>query len=126
RGTGVEAVHEVTSIDLWYLRELHALAVAPDAPFAGERSFKSVDTCAAEFPARTPYYYSGWERQVGHEVERGDRASVVILGAGPNRIGQGLEFDSCCVHAAMTVRGRGGDAGGLNCHTEQVSAEAAT
>src|SRR3954454_18942635 len=98
RGVGVEDVHGVTKIDPWFLKEVHALALAPDEPFAGERSYKSVDTCAAEFPAQTPYYYSGWERQAAHEVERGDRSSVVILGAGPNRIGQGIEFDYCCVH----------------------------
>ena len=76
------------------------------------RSFKSVDTCAAEFAAATPYYYSGYERpgpdgRARHEVRRGERPSVVILGAGPNRIGQGIEFDYCCVHAAMTVRDLG-------------------
>ena len=81
-----------------------AAALDPDAVFAGERSFRAVDTCAAEFAAETPYYYSGWERRGRDEVRRGDRPSVVILGAGPNRIGQGIEFDYCCVHAAMTVR----------------------
>src|SRR5206468_1872367 len=83
---------ERCQIDPWFLREFQALALDPEEPFSGERSFKSVDTCAAEFPAQTPYYYSGWERQAAHEVERGDRPSVVILGAGPNRIGQGIEF----------------------------------
>ncbi len=62
RGASIESVHERTHIDPWFLDELRALALDPDAPFAGERSFRSVDTCAAEFPARTPYYYSGWER----------------------------------------------------------------
>jgi carbamoyl-phosphate synthase large subunit len=123
RGVEIEAVHERTQIDLWFLRELADLATDPDAAFAGERSFKSVDTCAAEFPARTPYYYSGWERRAAHEVERGDRASVVILGAGPNRIGQGIEFDYCCVHAAMTVREAGRDAVMINCNPETVSTD---
>ncbi len=95
----------------------------PRASFAGERSFKSVDTCAAEFPARTPYYYSGWERKAAHEVVRGERPSVVILGAGPNRIGQGIEFDYCCVHAAMTVRESGRDAVIVNCNPETVSTD---
>ena len=62
RGASVDAVHERTSIDPWFLRELQALALDPQAPFDGERTFNSVDTCAAEFPARTPYYYSAWER----------------------------------------------------------------
>ena len=95
----------------------------PRRAFAGERSFKAVDTCAAEFEARTPYYYSGWERAAAHEVERGDRPSVVILGSGPNRIGQGIEFDYCCVHAAMTVRDSGRDAVMINCNPETVSTD---
>ncbi len=128
RGSGIEEIHEPTKIDLWFLRQLQALALDPDAPFEGERSFRSVDTCAAEFPARTPYYYSGWEEgarpgQPRHEVVRGDRESVVILGAGPNRIGQGIEFDYCCVHAAMTVRESGRDAVMINCNPETVSTD---
>ncbi len=123
RGAAVQAVHERTRIDLWFLHELHELALNPDAPFAGERSFRSVDTCAAEFPARTPYYYSGWERTGASEVERGERESVVILGSGPNRIGQGIEFDYCCVHAAMTVRASDRDAVMINCNPETVSTD---
>jgi carbamoyl-phosphate synthase large subunit len=123
RGTSIDAVHERTSIDPWFLGELQALALDPAAPFAGERSFRSVDTCAAEFPARTPYYYSGWEGAAAHEVRRGERESVVILGSGPNRIGQGIEFDYCCVHAAMTVRESGRDAVMVNCNPETVSTD---
>jgi carbamoyl-phosphate synthase large subunit len=134
RGVSVEVVHEPTRIDLWFLAELRALALDPDGPFAGERSFMAVDTCAAEFPARTPYYYSAWERPgrggVRHEVRReGDcggasgRSSIVILGSGPNRIGQGIEFDYCCVHAAMTVRESGCDAVMINCNPETVSTD---
>jgi carbamoyl-phosphate synthase large subunit len=123
RGTSIEAVHERTHIDRWFLDELRQLATEPEAPFAGERSFRSVDTCAAEFPARTPYYYSGWERKSASEVRRGERESVVILGSGPNRIGQGIEFDYCCVHAAMTVRASGRDAVMINCNPETVSTD---
>ncbi|HXC23888.1 MAG TPA: carbamoyl-phosphate synthase large subunit, partial [Solirubrobacteraceae bacterium] len=123
RDVGIEPIHERTSIDPWFLAELEQIAKDPEASFTGERSFKSVDTCAAEFPARTPYYYSGWERKAAHEVERGERASVVILGAGPNRIGQGIEFDYCCVHAAMTVRESGRDAVIINCNPETVSTD---
>src|SRR5690349_8563281 len=123
RGASVVDVHARTSIDPWFLRELRALALDPEAPFRGERSFKAVDTCAAEFEARTPYFYSGWERRAAHEIERGDRASVVILGSGPNRIGQGIEFDYCCVHAAMTVRDSGRDAVMINCNPETVSTD---
>jgi carbamoyl-phosphate synthase large subunit len=86
--------------------------------------FKSVDTCAAEFEAETPYFYSSYERKQGpSEVPRGDRPSVVILGSGPNRIGQGIEFDYCCVHAAMTVRELGRDAVMINCNPETVSTD---
>jgi carbamoyl-phosphate synthase large subunit len=123
RDVGIAQVHERTSIDMWFLAELEQIAKDPQASFAGERSFKSVDTCAAEFPARTPYYYSGWERRAAHEVTRGERPSVVILGAGPNRIGQGIEFDYCCVHAAMTVRESGRDAVIVNCNPETVSTD---
>ncbi len=123
RGTSIEAIHTATAIDRWFLRELQVLALDPAAPFAGERSFRSVDTCAAEFPARTPYFYSGWERHAADEVQRGERESVVILGSGPNRIGQGIEFDYCCVHAAMTVRESGRDAVMVNCNPETVSTD---
>jgi carbamoyl-phosphate synthase large subunit len=135
RGSPIEPIHECTAIDPWFLREFAALAADPQAPFAGERTYKSVDTCAAEFPAQTPYYYSGWERpprrgtepggpgQPAHEVRRGERPSVVILGSGPNRIGQGIEFDYCCVHAAMTVRASGRDAVMVNCNPETVSTD---
>jgi carbamoyl-phosphate synthase large subunit len=128
RGVGVEAIGERTMIDPWFLRELQALALDPGGPFDGERTFRAVDTCAAEFPARTPYYYSGWERwpisdRQAHEVRRGERESVVILGSGPNRIGQGIEFDYCCVHAAMTVRESGRDAVMVNCNPETVSTD---
>ncbi len=129
RGCSVEKIHARTSIDPWFLRELQLFESDPHRPFAGERAFRSVDTCAAEFPARTPYYYSGWERPSAaggparNEVVRGDRPSVVILGAGPNRIGQGIEFDYCCVHAAMTVRESGRDAVMINCNPETVSTD---
>jgi carbamoyl-phosphate synthase large subunit len=120
-----EDLHERTGgVDLWFLRELEKIAHDPEAPFRGlERTYKSVDTCAAEFPAETPYFYSGWERRRADEVRRGDRASVVILGSGPNRIGQGIEFDYCCVHAAQTVRESGRDAVMVNCNPETVSTD---
>ncbi len=122
-GATREEVHALTWIDPWFLHELEALAHDPAGPFGGVRSYKSVDTCAAEFPASTPYFYSAWERTEAHEVERGTNASVVILGAGPNRIGQGIEFDYCCVHAAMTVRASGRDAVMINCNPETVSTD---
>ena len=107
RGLGVEAVHESSSIDRWFLRELEELALEGDGTEGLARTYKSVDTCAAEFEAATPYYYSAHERPStdgsppASEIRRGERDSVVILGAGPNRIGQGIELRYCCVHAAM-------------------------
>ncbi len=125
RGIGIEAVHERCRVDRWFLRELQALANEGDGTEGLTRTYKSVDTCAAEFEAATPYYYSAYERPsaAGSEVRRGDRPSVVILGAGPNRIGQGIEFDYCCVHAAMTVRESGRDAVMVNCNPETVSTD---
>ena len=123
QGATQEEVHARTSIDPWFLRELHELALDPEGPFRGVRTFKAVDTCAAEFAAETPYYYSAWERQAADEVRRGDKPSVMILGSGPNRIGQGIEFDYCCVHAAMTVRESGRDAVMVNCNPETVSTD---
>ena len=89
-----------------------------------ERIYNSVDTCAAEFEAATPYYYSSHEQPGSPgEIRRGEKPSVVILGSGPNRIGQGIEFDYCCVHAAMTVRDCGKDAVMINCNPETVSTD---
>ena len=83
--------------------------------------FKTVDTCAGEFRARTPYYYSTYE-QVS-EVEPAERPRVVILGSGPNRIGQGIEFDYSCVHAAFALREAGYEAVMVNCNPETVSTD---
>jgi carbamoyl-phosphate synthase large subunit len=123
RGHSERELCERTGIDPWFMAEIAALARGEDPEGGLERSFKSVDTCAAEFEAETPYFYSGWERRAAHEVRRGERPSVVILGAGPNRIGQGIEFDYCCVHAAMTVRESGRDAVMINCNPETVSTD---
>jgi carbamoyl-phosphate synthase large subunit len=124
RGVSVDAVHRLTAIDPWFLNELADLVADPGAPFSGQRAYKAVDTCAAEFAAGTPYYYSGWERAPAlGEVEKRGRPSVVILGSGPNRIGQGIEFDYCCVHAAQTIRELGRDAVMINCNPETVSTD---
>jgi carbamoyl-phosphate synthase large subunit len=123
RGASEAELCARTGIDPWFMAEIAALARGEDPEAGLERSYKSVDTCAAEFAAETPYFYSGWERRAAHEVRRGERASIVILGAGPNRIGQGIEFDYCCVHAAMTVRESGRDAVMINCNPETVSTD---
>src|SRR3954462_4717253 len=123
RGVSCDEVKRRTGIDPWFCAELRAAATDPDGVFAGVRTFKSVDTCAAEFPASTPSFYWGGERERDDEVVRGDKPSVMILGSGPNRIGQGIEFDYCCVHAAMTVRASGRDAVMVNCNPETVSTD---
>jgi carbamoyl-phosphate synthase large subunit len=127
RGLSVETVHERSLVDPWFLRELRALALDGDGTDGLVRTYKSVDTCAAEFEAATPYYYSAYERPSAgapaSEIRRGSRDSVVILGAGPNRIGQGIEFDYCCVHAAMTARELDRDAVMINCNPETVSTD---
>jgi carbamoyl-phosphate synthase large subunit len=84
-------------------------------------TFKTVDTCAAEFDASTPYHYSTWEDE--DEVRRSDRPKVVILGSGPNRIGQGIEFDYCCVHASFALRDAGYETIMVNCNPETVSTD---
>ena len=84
-------------------------------------SFKVVDTCAAEFPAQTPYYYSAYEGE--NESIVTDRKKVVILGSGPNRIGQGIEFDYSCVHAVLATKEMGYEAIMVNCNPETVSTD---
>ncbi len=88
--------------------------------------FKTVDTCAAEFAARTPYHYSAYESDPAAEsevTEQRDRPKVLILGSGPNRIGQGIEFDYSCVHAAMALRAAGLETVMVNCNPETVSTD---
>ena len=83
--------------------------------------FKSVDTCAAEFEAYTPYYYSTYESE--DEVRPSDKEKVMILGSGPNRIGQGIEFDYCCVHASFACQELGYETIMVNCNPETVSTD---
>jgi len=84
-------------------------------------TFKTVDTCAAEFDADTPYHYSTYEDE--DEVRPSDRDKIVILGSGPNRIGQGIEFDYCCVHASFALRDAGFETIMVNCNPETVSTD---
>ncbi|MFD3744190.1 carbamoyl-phosphate synthase large subunit [Nocardia sp. NPDC058633] len=96
----------------------HRLAVRP--------VYKTVDTCAAEFEAKTPYHYSTYELDPGAESEvapQREREKVIILGSGPNRIGQGIEFDYSCVHAAQTLSAAGYETVMVNCNPETVSTD---
>lgn len=83
--------------------------------------YKTVDTCAGEFPALTPYHYSSYDFET--EVEPSDRRKVVILGSGPNRIGQGVEFDYSCVHASFALSAAGFETIMINCNPETVSTD---
>ena len=102
RGLGEETVREIR----------HAYGLRP--------VYKTVDTCAAEFAARTPYHYSSYDSET--EVEPRDRPAVIILGSGPNRIGQGIEFDYSCVHAALALADRF-ETVMVNCNPETVSTD---
>ena len=86
------------------------------------RVFKLVDTCAAEFPAVTPYYYSTFEESDNESV-RSDKKKVIVLGSGPNRIGQGIEFDYCCVHGVIAAKECGYETIMINCNPETVSTD---
>jgi len=98
-------------------REVRAARLA-----AGVRpTFKTVDTCGAEFEAFTPYHFATYEDE--EEVETSTRDRVIILGSGPNRIGQGVEFDYCCVHASMALRSAGYETVMVNCNPETVSTD---
>jgi carbamoyl-phosphate synthase large subunit len=101
----------VTEEDVYQLRK--ALGI--------NRVYKMVDTCAAEFPAKTPYYYSTYEGE--NESIVSDRKKIIVLGSGPNRIGQGIEFDYSCVHGLMAAKEAGFEAIMINCNPETVSTD---
>lgn len=85
------------------------------------RTYKMVDTCAAEFEAQTPYFYSTFETE--NESISSDKKKIIVLGSGPNRIGQGIEFDYCCVHGIMAIKESGYEAIMVNCNPETVSTD---
>jgi carbamoyl-phosphate synthase large subunit len=164
RGLGIDAVHEATKIDPWFLDQMqiiiderHALAGRTAASLTRSEmrrvkrlgfsdgqlayltgtdelavrshreslgvipTYKTVDTCSAEFAADTPYHYSTYEDE--NEVRPSTRPRVIILGSGPNRIGQGIEFDYCCVHASFALRDAGFETVMVNCNPETVSTD---
>ena len=85
------------------------------------RTYKMVDTCAAEFEAKTPYFYSTFDKE--NESIPSDRKKIIVLGSGPNRIGQGIEFDYCCVHGLLAIKEAGYEAIMINCNPETVSTD---
>ncbi|HAB35724.1 MAG TPA: carbamoyl-phosphate synthase large subunit [Cryomorphaceae bacterium] len=174
-GIPLRRIHEITKIDLWFLKQIedlvdtqralekHTLKSLPfelllDAKMKGfadrqiahmtrsleseihskrvemgiERVWKLVDTCAAEFPAQTPYYYSTFELPMKNaagqtyaesEVTVSDKKKIVVLGSGPNRIGQGIEFDYSCVHGVLAAKESGYETIMINCNPETVSTD---
>ena len=161
-GIGLEALHELTGIDPWFLAQMRELIDAErryathaepgaaelramkrmgfsDRQLADLRdeteeavrerrwalgirpAYKMVDTCAGEFPAATPYLYGSYDEE--SEAPPSGRRSIVILGSGPNRIGQGVEFDYCCVRAALALRERGIETIMINSNPETVSTD---
>jgi carbamoyl-phosphate synthase large subunit len=103
----------------WFQRQIESLRQAEPS---GRRVYRRVDSCAGEVEAASNYYYSTWG-ETDEAPPQGDKPRVVILGSGPNRIGQGIEFDYCCVHAAMAFRALGYEAVMVNCNPETVSTD---
>ncbi|REE79876.1 carbamoyl-phosphate synthase large subunit [Lutibacter oceani] len=174
-GIPLSRIHEITKIDMWYLKQYEELLAleneissknllnlsyellleAKQKGFADRqiahmlgclesevktkrtelninRVYKLVDTCAAEFSAQTPYYYSTFENKMitadgkssaDNESVVTDRKKIVVLGSGPNRIGQGIEFDYCCVHGVLAAREAGYETIMINCNPETVSTD---
>jgi carbamoyl-phosphate synthase large subunit len=143
-GATPEQVFEATKIDPWFIDQIvlinevaeqlrdaetldtDTLRYAKDHGFSdaqiGVRPvYKTVDTCAGEFPALTPYHYSSYDEET--EVVPSDSRKVVILGSGPNRIGQGVEFDYSCVHASFALHDAGFETIMINCNPETVSTD---
>ena len=173
-GIPLSRIHEITKIDMWFLKEYEALHFlekeistyslesipkdilleAKQKGFADRqiahmlgcwesevhkkrrdlninRVYKLVDTCAAEFKAETPYYYSTFESDMivngksfsDNESKVSDRKKIIVLGSGPNRIGQGIEFDYCCVHGVLAAKECGYETIMINCNPETVSTD---
>ncbi|MFE7194943.1 carbamoyl phosphate synthase large subunit, partial [Kitasatospora sp. NPDC057595] len=113
-GFSDQQVGEIRGLKSDVVREVrHALGIRP--------VFKTVDTCAAEFAARTPYFYSSYDEE--SEVAPRTKPAVIILGSGPNRIGQGIEFDYSCVHASFALADAGYETVMVNCNPETVSTD---
>ncbi len=127
-GATIDEVYAATGIDPWFLdqivlinevaAEIASLRPLDEALF---RVYKTVDTCAGEFPALTPYHYSSYDLET--EVVPSQKRKVVILGSGPNRIGQGVEFDYSCVHASFALHDAGFETIMINCNPETVSTD---
>src|SRR5574340_768882 len=116
-GMSLEEIHSVSKIDPWFLDQIQGL-IEFETSLAGRAR---VDTCAAEFATQTAYMYSTYEEEC--EAHPTDARKIMVLGGGPNRIGQGIEFDYCCVHAALALRENGFETIMVNCNPETVSTD---
>src|SRR5579863_245715 len=125
RTPAIERVHELSAIDRFWLYELAELVAAETAEVQGRRdgavAFRMVDTAAAEFPAKSPYYYLSRGEQ--DEIRPTPAEAVVVVGSGPIRIGQGIEFDYSCVHAAWALKAAGRSPVVINNNPETVSTD---
>jgi carbamoyl-phosphate synthase large subunit len=124
RGTSIERIHLITGIDRWFLHGLKNIAdnKMPSKPLI----YKMVDTCGGEFEAKTPYFYSvqnGTENEVLQYIARSEKKRIVVLGSGPIRIGQGIEFDYACVHCVRTLKKSGYEVIVLNNNPDTVSTD---
>src|SRR6187455_946127 len=106
-------MNDGTEDEIYELRKKHGIT----------RVFKMVDTCSAEFEAKSPYFYSTFERGGENESKRSDKKKIIVLGSGPNRIGQGIEFDYCCVHGLLAIKECGYESIMINCNPETVSTD---
>lgn len=128
-GYTLDRVHELSSIDRWFLAQLAELAAETPESLAAENKargvknvvYKKVDTCAGQFEAQTNYLYSTYEQE--DEAAPTEQKKIMILGGGPNRIGQGIEFDYCCVHASFALREAGYETIMVNSNPETVSTD---
>jgi carbamoyl-phosphate synthase large subunit len=125
RGISPQTLHDITQIDLFFLHKLKN--IAETGGFADTNPvYKMVDTCAGEFSAETPYFYaipSGDEDEARPFAEKSEKERIIVLGSGPIRIGQGIEFDYACVHCANTLRGLGYEVIIVNNNPETVSTD---
>lgn len=136
--TSLEKYHTIQDVPASFLRELKEVGYA-DLQIARlmhedeenvrayrkslniRRTYKMVDTCAAEFEAKTPYFYSTFDQE--NESIPSDKKKIIVLGSGPNRIGQGIEFDYCCVHGLLAIKDAGFESIMVNCNPETVSTD---
>src|SRR5947208_13791535 len=122
RGLETDLDWQPENLHPWFARELESIAAEHARQLTSTPVYRRIDSCAGEVAAESSYYYATWG-EVDEAPPRGDAPRVVILGSGPNRIGQGIEFDYCCVHAAQAFRALGYEAVMVNSNPETVSTD---